>query len=294
MIPAAFKYAAPTSIADALAILGSGDGDVKVLAGGHSLLPLMKLRLASPSVLVDINRIPGLSYLREDDHIHRLRIGACTRHAEIERSELVRTRYPLLSDAAAGIGDPQVRNRGTIGGSLAHGDPASDWPAVALAAEAEIVATGPGGERVIAASDFFVDTFETLLASDELLTEVRIPLRRLNGGGAYEKLERKVGDYATVGVAVQIALDSFGNVAEAGIGLCNVGPSTIKARDAEAFLRGKPPVPDNVNEAARLAMAASDPIADDRGPADYKRAMVQELTKRALRRAIARSKEASA
>jgi aerobic carbon-monoxide dehydrogenase medium subunit len=294
MIPAAFKYAAPTSIAEALAILGSGDGEAKVLAGGHSLLPLMKLRLTAPSLLVDINRIPGLSYLREDDQVDRLRIGACTRHAEIERSELIRTRYPLLSDAAAGIGDPQVRNRGTIGGSLAHGDPASDWPAVALAADAEIVAVGPGGERVIAARDFFVDTFVTGLAADELLTEVRIPRRRLNGGGAYEKLERKVGDYATVGVAAQIALDASGSVTEAGIGLCNVGPSTIKAVAAEAFLRGKPPGPDNVNEAARLAMAASAPIADDRGPADYKRAMVRELTKRALRRAVERCKEAVA
>ena len=170
MIPAAFKYAAPTSVAEALAMLGSGDGEAKVLAGGHSLLPLMKLRLAAPSVLVDINRIPGLSYLREDDSIARLRIGARTRHVEIERSELIRARYPLLSDAAGGIGDPQVRNRGTIGGSLAHGDPASDWPAVALAADAEIVVVGPGGERVIAAPDFFVDTFLTLLATDELLT----------------------------------------------------------------------------------------------------------------------------
>jgi len=290
MIPAAFKYAAPTSVAEALALLGSGDGEVRVLAGGHSLLPLMKLRLATPGVLVDINRIPGLAYVREDDGARRLRIGACTRHAEIERSEPIRAGYPLLSDAAGGIGDPQVRNRGTIGGSLAHGDPASDWPAVVLAADAEIVVLGPGGERLIAARDFFLDTFTTALAPGELLTEVRLPLRR-TGGGAYEKLERKVGDYATVGVAAQIVLDGSGNVSEAGIGLCNVGPTCLKALAAERFLRGKPPVPENVNEAARLAMEASAPFGDDRGPEDYKRAMVGELTRRALRRALARSRE---
>jgi carbon-monoxide dehydrogenase medium subunit len=289
MIPAAFKYAAPTSIEEALAILASGDGEAKVLAGGHSLLPLMKLRLAAPTVLVDVNRIPGLSYIREDDQFQRLRVGACTRHAELERSELVRARYQLLADTASGIGDPLVRNRGTIGGSVAHGDPASDWPAAALAADAEVVVVGPGGERVVAARDFFVDTFVTALAPDELVTELRFPLPRPSGGGAYEKLERKVGDYAVIGVAAQVALDSFGNVVEAGIGLCNAGPSSIKATAAEAFLLGKPLAPDNVNEAGRLAMEASAPIADDRGPADYKRAMVQELTKRALRRAQARS-----
>jgi carbon-monoxide dehydrogenase medium subunit len=289
MIPAAFKYVAPTSVAEALALLGSGDGEARVLAGGHSLLPLMKLRLATPGLLVDINRIEGLAYVRADEGGQRLRIGACTRHAEIERSELIRTSHPLLSDAASGIGDPQVRNRGTIGGSLAHGDPASDWPAVALAVDAEIVAVGADGERVIAARDFFLDTFTTALAPGELLTEVRLPLRR--PGGAYEKLERKVGDYATVGVAALLVLGPSGSVAEAGIGLCNVGPTCLKAVAAEEFLRGKPPVPDNVNEAARLAMEASAPVGDDRGPEDYKRAMVQELTRRALRRALARSKE---
>jgi carbon-monoxide dehydrogenase medium subunit len=288
MIPASFKYAAPTSIQEALAILASGDGEAKVLAGGHSLLPLMKLRLAAPTVLVDVNRIPGLSYLREDEQIERLRVGACTRYVEIERSELARQRYPLLFDTAGGIGDPQVRNRGTIGGSVAHGDPASDWPAVALAADAEVVVVGSAGERVVAARDFFLDTFVTDLAPGELVTEVRFPLPGPSAGGAYEKLHRKVGDWAVVGVAVQVALDADGNVERAGIGLCNVGPNSIKATAAEAFLVGKPLVPDNVNEAARLAMDASEPVADDRGPADYKRAMVQELTKRALRRAMAR------
>ncbi len=289
MIPAAFAYAAPTSVADAVALLRAGGGEAKVLAGGHSLLPLMKLRLASPTVLVDINRIPGLSYIREDPALGRLRIGALTRHVEIERSPLIRARYPLLADAAAGIGDPQVRNRGTMGGSIAHGDPASDWPAVLLAADGEVVTTGASEERVIAASDFLIDTFTTALAPDELLTEVRLPLPAERSGGSYQKLERKVGDYAIVGVAAQLRLDEQGIVAAVGIGLCNAGPTSIKAVAAEDFLRGKPLAPDNVSEAARLAMEASNPVTDDRGPAEYKRAMVKELTKRALLQAAARA-----
>jgi carbon-monoxide dehydrogenase medium subunit len=289
MYPAAFKYAAPTSIEDAIALLQQGGGDAKILAGGHSLLPLMKLRLSSPGVLVDINRIAGLRFIEEDDGLRRLRIGALARHVDFERSALVRAKYPLLHDAAGGIGDPQVRNRGTMAGSLAHGDPASDWPAVLLAAGGEVVARGPGGERVIAASDFVVDTFATALNLDELVTEVRVPLPLVRGGGAYVKLERKVGDYATVGVAVQLALGEQGEISSIGIGLCNVGPTSIKATAAEDFLRGKPAAPVNINEAARLAAEASDPIADDRGPVEYKRAMVKEITRRALQRALGRA-----
>jgi len=289
MIPAAFKYAAPTSIEEALQLLRASDGEAKVLAGGHSLLPLMKLRLAQPSILIDVNRIGGLDYIREDAAIGSLRIGALTRHAALERATLLRERYPLLADTAGGIGDPQVRNRGTIGGSVAHGDPASDWPAALLAANGEVVARGPSGERVIVITDFLVDTFETALKPDELVTELRVPLAGQRSGGAYEKLERKVGDYAVVGVGVQLDLDDGGNVASVGIGLCNVGPKSIKATAAESFLRGQPPAPDNLNEAARLAMDASQPITDDRGPADYKRAMVRVLTVRALQRALARA-----
>ncbi len=289
MIPAAFKYAAPKSVDEAVALLQAGNGEAKVLAGGHSLLPLMKLRLSEPAVLVDINRIDGLEYIREDGELGRLRIGARTRHVTIDRSDLVRERYPIMADAARGIGDPQVRNRGTIGGSVAHADPASDWPAVLMATGGEIVAVGPRGERVIPVADFVVDMLTTVLASDELLTEVRVPLATPNSGGAYEKLERKVGDYAIVGVGAQLTLDTSGDVVSAGIGLCNVGSTPIKAREAEAFLVGKPLAPDNINSAARLAMEASDPIEDDRGPADYKRAMVKELTRRALNRAQARA-----
>jgi len=288
MIPASFRYAAARSVAEAVDLLKNYE-DAKVLAGGHSLLPLMKLRLANPPVLVDINRIPGLDYIREDPEIGRLRIGALARHIDFERSDLIRSRYGMLWETSRGIGDPLVRNRGTMAGAVAHADPAADWPAALLALEGEAVATGPNGERVIPISELYIAILTTSLSSDELLTEIRVPMPRARSGGAYEKLERKVGDYAVIGVGVQVALDETGNVARAGIGLCNAASTSIKATAAEAFLLGKPAAPDNVNEAARLAMEASDPVEDDRGPVDYKRAMVRELTRRALRRAFQRA-----
>jgi len=250
---------------------------------------LMKLRLANPPVLVDINRIPELNYIREDAQMGRLRIGALARHVDFERSDLIRDRYPMLWDTARGIGDPLVRNRGTMAGAVAHADPAADWPAALLAADAEVVVLGAQGERVIPLRELYIAILTTSLTSDELLTEVRVPLPQPHSGGAYEKLERKVGDYAVIGVAAHFALDAGGDIAQAGIGLCNAASTSIKATSAEAFLVGKPPAPDNFNEAARLAEAASDPVDDDRGPVDYKRAMVRELTRRALRRALARA-----
>jgi aerobic carbon-monoxide dehydrogenase medium subunit len=288
VIPAAFRYAAPRSISDAVDLLRTYE-DAKILAGGHSLLPLMKLRLANPPVLVDINRIPGLAYIREDSEIGRLRVGALTRHIDFERSDLIRERYPLLWDTARGIGDPLVRNRGTMAGAVAHADPAADWPAALLAGEAEVVASGPDGERVIEIRDLYIAILTTVLQPQELVTEIRVPLPSPGSGGAYEKLERKVGDYAVIGVGAQLSLDAAGSITRAGIGLCNAGPTSIKAMDAEDFLTGKPAAPDNINEAARLAMEASDPVDDDRGPVDYKRAMVRELTRRALRRAVTRA-----
>ena len=293
MIPASFRYAAPRSISDAVDLLRTYE-DAKILAGGHSLLPLMKLRLANPPVLVDINRIPGLAYIREDAEIGRLRVGALARHIDFEHSDLIRERYPLLWDTARGIGDPLVRNRGTMAGAVAHADPAADWPAALLAAEAEVVASGPDGERVIEIRDLYIAILTTVLQPQELVTEIRVPLAVPRSGGAYEKLERKVGDYAVIGVGAQITLDESGNIAQAGIGLCNAGPTSIKAIDAEEFLAGKPVAPDNINEAARLAMEASDPVDDDRGPVDYKRAMVRELTRRALRRAVTRAQGGAA
>jgi carbon-monoxide dehydrogenase medium subunit len=293
MIPAAFKYAAPSTVQQAVGLLATNQ-DAKVLAGGHSLLPLMKLRLAMPPVLVDINRIPGLDYIREDHQIDRLRIGALVRHNDFEQSPLIEARYPLLWDTARGIGDPLVRNRGTMAGAVAHADPAADWPAALLALNAEVVATGPTGERVIPIAELYVAILTTSLRADELVTEIRVPLPVERSGGAYEKLERKVGDYAVIGVGVQLALDAAGSVAAVGIGLCNAGWISIKAARAEEFLLGKPVAPDNVNEAARLAMEESDPIEDDRGPVDYKRAMVRELTRRALRRALERARGGAA
>jgi len=288
MIPASFRYAAPRSVAEAVDLL-HGNEDAKVLAGGHSLLPLMKLRLANPLVLVDINRIAGLDYIREDLQMGRLRIGALARHVDFERSDLIRQRYPMLWDAASGIGDPLVRNRGTMAGAVAHADPAADWPAALLAADGEVVVVGSKGERVIPIRELYIAILTTSLTPDELLTEVRVPVPQARTGSAYEKLERKVGDYAVIGVAAQLVLDASGDVVQAGIGLCNAASTSIKATAAETFLVDKPPAPDNINEAARLAMEAADPVDDDRGPVDYKRAMVRELTRRALRRALARA-----
>jgi len=288
VIPASFKYAAARSVEEAVGLLAD-QPDAKVLAGGHSLLPLMKLRLANPAVLVDINRIPGLDYIREDQQIGRLRIGALARHIDFERSDLIRNRYPMLWEAARGIGDPLVRNRGTMAGSVAHADPASDWPAALLATNGEVVATSPRGERVLPIDGLYVAILTTSLNPDELVTEVRVPIPDPRTGSAYEKLERKVGDYAVIGVGVQVSFNEAGTIANAGIGLCNAGSTSIKARRAEAFLVGKPPAPDNINEAARLAMEDSDPVEDDRGPVDYKRAMVRELTRRALSRAFHRA-----
>jgi carbon-monoxide dehydrogenase medium subunit len=274
-------------VAEAIDLLASHT-DAKVLAGGHSLLPLMKLRLAQPPVLVDINRIAGLDYIREDLQSGQLRVGALVRHVDFERSDLARARYPLLWDTARGIGDPLVRNRGTMAGAVAHADPAADWPAALLAANASVVASSPRGDRVVPISELYVAILTTALAVDELITEIRVPFPLPRSSGAYEKLERKVGDYAVIGVGVQIALNADKTVNQAGIGLCNAAPTSITAGAAEAFLVGKPLVADNVNHAAQLAMEASDPIEDDRGPVDYKQAMVRELTRRALQRALAR------
>src|SRR5215472_6800494 len=212
MIPASFTYAAVRSVGEAVGLLAD-HADAKVLAGGHSLLPLMKLRLANPTVLIDINRIPDLDYIREDPDLDRLRIGALARHVDLERSALIRERYPILWETAEGIGDPHVRNRGTMAGSVAHADPASDWPAALLAVDGEIVARSPRGERVVRVDQLYVAILTTSLAADELVTEVRVPLPRARSGSAYEKLERKVGDYAVIGVGVQVALDPSGNVA---------------------------------------------------------------------------------
>ena len=292
MIPAAFDYHAPETLDEALALLRRHPDDAKVLSGGQSLLPLLKLRLGVAGHLVDINRVPGLEYVREEGG--RLRIGGRTRESELERSEVVRTRYPLLADTAAVIADPLVRNLATLGGNLAHGDPANDHPATMLAYRAEVVATGPDGERTIPIDDFFVGLFTTALRPDEILTEVRIPApadRPGRSGGAYVKLERKVGDFAAAASAVQLTLAADGTVESVGIGLTNAGSKPVRAEAAEAALQGKEPTDAAIAEAANAAAGASSPGADRRGSVEYKKQMARVLTGRAIRRALERARK---
>ena len=288
MFPPSFDYHSPSTLAEAVALLGRLGEDAKVLSGGQSLLPLMKLRLSQPAHLVDIGRIPGLEGLEEKDGV--LRIGARTREAALERSELVQRRYPLLADAVAVIADPLVRNLATVGGNLAHGDPANDHPAVMLAYGAKVIAVGPKGSRELPIDGFFTSLFTTALRPDEILTEIRIPVPPERSGGAYLKLERKVGDFATAAAAVQLSLGARGEVLRAGIGLTNAGPTPVKAREAEQWLVGKALDDGTIAEAARLAAKASSPTADRRGTVEYKRAMARVLTARALRLAAERAK----
>ena len=287
MIPASFDYHAPSSLADAIALLQRHGDQAKVLSGGQSLLPLLKLRVGAAGHLVDIGRIPGLEYIKEEGGF--LKIGGRTRESMLERSDLVRSKYPILYDTALVIADPLVRNRATVGGNLAHADPANDHPATMLALGAEVVATGPAGERVIPIAEFFTGIFSTALAPDEILTEVRIPTPPARSGGAYVKLERKVGDFATAAAAAQVTLGAGGEVDRAGIGLTAVGPLPIKATEAEQFLLKKKPDAAAIAEAARLAASATSPTADRRGSVEYKRAMARVLTARALTRAIERA-----
>jgi carbon-monoxide dehydrogenase medium subunit len=287
MIPAGFDYHAPGSLPDALALLDQYGEDAKILAGGMSLLPMLKIRLAQVAHLVDIGRIPGLDYVREEDGV--LKIGAGTTESALERSDLVRSKYPILIDTTEVIADPIVRNRATAGGNLAHGDPANDHPASMLALGASVVARGPKGERVIPIDQFFKGLFTTALASNEILTEIRIPSPPARSGGAYVKLERKVGDFATAGVAAQVTLGADGAIQRVGIGLTNAGPTPIKATEAERFLTGKKPDDAALQEAGRLAAKAASPSADRRGAVDYKREMARVLTVRALKGAIRRA-----
>jgi len=289
MIPASFEYHAPTSLPEAIGLLGKlgqAGEEAKILSGGQSLLPLLKLRFARPGHLIDINRIPGLDYLKEEGGV--LRIGALVREAALESSPLVRAKYPILIDTAKVIADPIVRNQATVCGNLAHGDPANDHPATMLAIGAEVVATGPKGARTIPLKQFFTAVFTTALEADEVLTEIRIPAPPPGSGGAYVKLERKVGDFATAGAAAFLVIG--GGVIEAvGIGLTNLGPTPIKATDAEQFLKGKKPDAATFAEAAKRAAAATAPNPDRRGTVEYKQNMARVLTQRALTRAAQRA-----
>ncbi len=287
MIPAAFDYHGPGTLDEAIGLLSRHGEQAKVLSGGMSLLPMLKLRLGSFEHLVDIGRIPGLEYIKEDGGF--VRIGGATRQATLERSELIRARYPILADALPLIADPLVRNRATIGGNLANGDPANDHPAIAIALGATLVLRGPKGERTVPANKFYKALYTTALAPDEILTEVRIPLPPPHSGGAYEKLKRKTGDFAAAAVAVQLTLDKKGAVERAGIGLTSVASTPLEATDASKKLIGSVLNEKSILEAAQLAAAQAQPSADRRGSVDYKRNMIRVLATRALRRAMQRA-----
>jgi carbon-monoxide dehydrogenase medium subunit len=287
MIPAAFDYHRPGTLDEALKLLSSHGDQAKVLSGGMSLLPMLKLRLASFAHLVDIGRISGLDYIKEEGGF--LKIGAMTRQSALERSDLVKSRYPILADAVPLIADPLVRNRGTIGGNLANGDPGNDQPAIAIAVGATLVARGQKGERTVPASQFYKGLYETALARNEILTEVRIPVPPARSGGAYVKLKRKTGDFAVAAAAVQLTLDAKGAVERCGIALTNAGLTPVEAADAAKYLVGKMPDEKTVMEAAKLAAAKSAPSADRRGSVEYKKEMARVLTVRALKSAVQRA-----
>ena len=286
MIPAAFEYARPGSLDEALRLLRDREGEAKVLAGGYSLIPLLRYRLAQPGILVDIGNLADLAYIREVGN--ELHIGARTTHHQLEQSDLVR-RSGLWSDAAGGIGDPQVRNWGTLGGSVAHADPSSDWPAVLLASRASVVVRDVERERVIPAREFFLDTFVTAIEATEILMEVRVPNPPLGTGGAYEKTERKAGDFATAAAAVQVTVGPDGTITAAGVALSAVSETPFALVTAEAALVGARPSAALEPIIRRAAADGSNPTRDGHGPVDYKRAMAGEMAVRALRRALARA-----
>lgn len=286
MIPPAFDYHAPATLPDALALLGRFGEEAKILSGGQSLLPLLKLRFARPAHVVDIGRIAGLDYLKEEGGF--LKIGALVRESDLEASPLIQSKYAILADTVAVIADPIVRNLATVAGNLAHGDPANDHPATMLALGAEVVVTGPKGTRTVPVTKFFTGVFTTALEPTEVLTEIRVPVPPPSSGGAYVKLERKVGDFATAGAAAYLVLKA-GVIERAGVGLTNAGPVPIKATDAEQYLVGKKPDDTVFAEASRRAAAATSPTADRRGAVDYKKEMARVLVARALQKAAARA-----
>jgi aerobic carbon-monoxide dehydrogenase medium subunit len=282
MYPSRFRYEAPTSLAEAIGLLRDGGDYVKVLAGGQSLIPLMKLRFAAPELIVDINNVPGLAYHRTDSD-GTFRIGALCRHADLEHSSQLAATQPTMAAAAPLIADPIVRNRGTLVGSLCHADPQGDWASVVLSLDGAVIAEGPAGRRAIRMADFVTGPFENVLAPDEVAVEAMIPAAQGQRAGGYLKLERRVGDFATVGVAVSVET-AGGVVTKAGIALTGVGGSTIAATEAAAALAGRPLTAESIDQAASLAGAAARPRTDHRGSAEYKRHMVETFVRRILSR----------
>ena len=285
MIPPAFDYHAPQSVADAIRLLGSLGADAKLLAGGHSLLPMMKLRFAQPAHLIDLNRITALRGIREEGGT--IVIGAMTVENDLIASKLLQSKLPLLPEAALLIADPQVRNRGTIGGDIAHGDPGNDHPAIAIALDAAFVLEGPKGERLVRADAFFHGTYMTEMAENEILTAIRIPAFAPKTGYAYEKLKRKTGDWATAAAAVVLRITA-GQVSHVRIALTNLAPTALRASAAEAALLGKAITDATVADAVAKACTICDPAEDLRGDREYKTAMAGQMVKRALLKAAAR------
>jgi len=286
MIPAAFDYHRPETLDEALKLLKKHGDEAKVLSGGMSLLPMLKLRLASFGHLVDLNRIPGLDYIKEEKGT--LKIGAMTRQSALERSDLIKSKYAILADATPLIADPLVRNRGTVGGNVANGDPGNDQPAIMIALGATYVLQG-GKERTVAANQFYKGLYDTALARNEILTEIRIPAPPPKSGGAYVKLKRKTGDFAVAAAAVQLTLNAKGAVERCGIALTNAGMTPVEATDAMKFLTGKTPDDKTIAEAAKMAASKSQPSADRRGSVEYKKEMARVLTARALKKAVERA-----
>jgi carbon-monoxide dehydrogenase medium subunit len=285
-VPAAFEYERATSVTETLNLLAQWGPDARVIAGGHSLIPMMKLRLARPTALIDINGVAELSYIRVAEG--ELRIGALTRHAELLASPIVEEHYRIFTDAERVIADPIVRNRGTVGGSLCQADPAEDLTAAFAAVDASVVIQGAQGSRTVSLAEFHVGPYETVVADGELLVEIRVPIRP-GGGSAYEKVERRVGDWPVAAAGAAVWLDDH-TITGAGLGLTAVGAEHFRAPEAEAFLAGRPASEETFAEAGRLAAEHCNPVADQRGPVDYKRHLAGELIARALRRATARAR----
>jgi carbon-monoxide dehydrogenase medium subunit len=287
MIPAQFEYVAPKTLEEALRLVERHGDEAKILAGGHSLLPLMKLRLAQPRYVIDIGRLRNMNYIREENG--HIAIGALTTHAEIESSTLLRSKCPLLAETAAVIGDVQVRNRGTLGGSLAHADPAADYPAAALALDVEIVAASTAETRTIPVAEFFVDMLTTTLRPGEILSQVRVAPLAPQTGTAYEKLHQPASGFAIVGVAARLMLGKDGTIEDVAIGVTGLGPKAFRAAAAEKILRGKKPSEKLFGEAARYTAQGIEPLSDLHASADYRREMAAVYTRRALERALTRS-----
>ncbi|MGM0605363.1 MAG: FAD binding domain-containing protein [Halobacteriota archaeon] len=279
MKAAPFELHEPTTIEEAVSLLSSLE-EPTILAGGQSLVPMLRFRLANPDVVVDINGIDSLSYLREEDGY--LRLGALARHVDVEESAIIDDRYGSFVDAAPLVADPQIRNRGTVAGSIAQADPKGDWGSIVLAHHGEVVARGPEGERVIPAEEFFLLPYDTTLSEDELITEVRVPVPATNEGSAYHKLKRKTGDYAMVGVGARLVFDDDGRIETAGIGMTAVDITNARATDAEAHLEGERPSGELFATAGELAAVQSNPESDEHGGLQYKKRMVDVLTQRAL------------